>query len=95
VRSPWRRLSMVPLRRTWWRCAGVGADGVLLLSRPGKTAVADALEATKGERAPFDVRMTVVNADGSVASMCGNGLRCVGMCVPRVRVAAAPPSHAN
>ncbi len=36
---------------------GIGADGVLLLSRSGPS-------------------MTIYNADGSRAAMCGNGLRC-------------------
>ena len=47
------------------RRRGVGADGVLALlpARPGVDA---------------DVRMRVLNADGSEAEMCGNGLRCVG-----------------
>jgi diaminopimelate epimerase len=46
------------------RHRGVGADGVLavLPARPGVAAVA---------------RMRVLNADGSEAEMCGNGLRCV------------------
>ena len=45
------------------RRSGVGADGVLTLLPP-RTASAD-------------VTMHVTNADGSVAEMCGNGLRCV------------------
>lgn len=45
------------------RRSGVGADGVLTLLVP-RTASAD-------------VAMHVTNADGSVAEMCGNGLRCV------------------
>jgi diaminopimelate epimerase len=44
------------------RRRGVGADGVLVLLPPKGAAVA---------------RMVVHNADGSVAEMCGNGLRCV------------------
>lgn len=40
---------------------GVGADGVLAIL-PGEQA---------------DARMRVLNADGSEAEMCGNGLRCV------------------
>ncbi len=40
---------------------GVGADGVLLLQ---KSSVAD-------------VKMRIFNQDGSEATMCGNGLRCV------------------
>ena len=41
---------------------GVGADGVLLLLPPRTNAA--------------DARMKVLNADGSVPEMCGNGLRC-------------------
>lgn len=43
------------------RHRGIGADGVLSLMR--------------SERAP--IAMHVTNADGSIAEMCGNGLRCV------------------
>ncbi|MEM6369409.1 MAG: diaminopimelate epimerase [Myxococcota bacterium] len=43
------------------RRRGIGADGVLLLSA-----------STRG-----DVRMEVINCDGSRPEMCGNGLRCV------------------
>lgn len=39
---------------------GIGADGILVLS----------------EAQGADFAMAVVNADGSVAEMCGNGLRC-------------------
>lgn len=47
-----------------WVCdrhVGIGADGLLLV---GPSAVADAT-------------MRVINADGSEAEMCGNGIRCV------------------
>ena len=40
---------------------GIGADGVLLV----------------GASLQFDARMRVINADGSEAEMCGNGMRCV------------------
>jgi diaminopimelate epimerase len=40
---------------------GIGADGVLLV----------------GPSASADIRMRVINADGSEAEMCGNGVRCV------------------
>lgn len=43
------------------RRRGVGADGVLIIE-PARDAIAG---------------MTIWNADGSVAEMCGNGLRCV------------------
>jgi diaminopimelate epimerase len=44
---------------------GVGADGVLPILPP--------------TRADADVRMRVLNADGSEAEMCGNGIRCVAV----------------
>jgi diaminopimelate epimerase len=48
---------------------GVGGDGVLVLL-PSTTA---------------DARMRVVNADGSIPEMCGNGLRCLALHVARLR----------
>lgn len=39
---------------------GVGADGILIVEK-SKTA---------------DVKMTIINSDGSMAEMCGNGIRC-------------------
>lgn len=48
---------------------GVGADGVLILSEE------------PGVRA----RMTVINQDGSVPEMCGNGLRCAALHLARQR----------
>ena len=53
------------------RRRGVGADGVLLLLPP---RVAEAT-----------ARMRVVNADGSIAEMCGNGLRCAALHLARAR----------
>jgi diaminopimelate epimerase len=50
-------------RRLCDRRRGIGADGVLTLL-PSRTKEAE-------------VRMHITNADGSVAEMCGNGLRCV------------------
>jgi diaminopimelate epimerase len=46
------------------RHTGVGADGVLLVSKA---------------QSGGDARMEVINADGSVPEMCGNGLRCVAL----------------
>ncbi len=79
-----RRASGVDLdadasRRLCDRHFGIGADGVLTILPEAGTAG----------------RMVVHNADGSVAEMCGNGLRCVvkhlaerdGGTPPRLRVA--------
>lgn len=44
---------------------GIGADGILAILPPSSAA--------RGA----DARMRVLNADGSEAEMCGNGLRCV------------------
>ena len=43
------------------RRIGVGADGILYLERSEKA----------------DAAMSILNSDGSVAEMCGNGIRCV------------------
>src|SRR5471032_1130727 len=48
-------------RRLCFRQEGVGADGLLLLEKS----------------AHADFRMVYYNADGSRASMCGNGARCM------------------
>jgi diaminopimelate epimerase len=58
------------------RRRGVGGDGVLLIGDGGQDA---------------DLEMVVVNADGSIAEMCGNGLRCVVKhAVDRLGVSAQP-----
>jgi len=49
--------------RVCQRRLGVGADGILLIGIPDAEGC--------------DVSMRIVNADGSHAEMCGNGLRCV------------------
>jgi diaminopimelate epimerase len=54
-------------RRLCDRHFGIGADGVLLVS---KSAAADA-------------RLVILNADGSRPEMCGNGLRCVALHLER------------
>ena len=53
------------------RRRGVGADGVLLILPPRDRACI--------------ARMKVINADGSVPEMCGNGLRCVALHIARAR----------
>lgn len=44
------------------RHRGIGSDGLILIGPSDKA----------------DFRMQIYNADGSVAEMCGNGIRCVG-----------------
>lgn len=45
------------------RRRGIGADGVLVVS----------------QHPELDARMRVINADGSIPEMCGNGIRCVAL----------------
>jgi diaminopimelate epimerase len=52
------------------RSRGIGADGVLVVDHGPSLSEADIA-------AGATARMTVWNADGSIAEMCGNGLRCV------------------
>ena len=52
------------------RRRGIGADGVLLLSRCKQA----------------DLRMRIFNADGSEAQMCGNGARCAAFFSNRKKV---------
>jgi diaminopimelate epimerase len=52
------------VRRVCDRHFGVGADGILAILPPSPGVEGDA-------------RMRVLNADGSEAEMCGNGIRCV------------------
>ncbi len=42
---------------------GIGADGVICLKKSDQ----------------YDYRMSIFNADGSEAEMCGNGIRCLGL----------------
>jgi diaminopimelate epimerase len=58
------------------RRTGVGADGVIRLVR--------------AERAGASFVMDYRNADGSVAEMCGNGARCVGVFVHDLGLADEP-----
>ena len=50
---------------------GIGGDGVLLLLPPSSSNA--------------QARMRVLNADGSIPEMCGNGLRCAVLHVARAR----------
>ncbi len=57
------------------RRRGIGGDGVLVVSGHGES----------------DAHMKVINADGSVPEMCGNGIRCVALHLAIARKA----SHAD
>lgn len=55
-------LDTIAFARRWCdRHTGVGGDGLLVIEHSERAAA----------------RMRVINADGSVAEMCGNGIRCV------------------
>ena len=58
------------------RRRGVGADGLILITRPAVAA---------------DAQMHIFNADGSRAQMCGNGIRCVATLVVQRGWATANP----
>ena len=83
-------ISMSPsmVRALCDRRAGIGADGVLRVTRT-------ALATEPDVRAQADVAeyfMDYHNADGSIAEMCGNGLRVFGRYLQRVGLADAGAS---
>lgn len=57
------------------RRRGLGADGVLRVTRAAAAVAAGALPELPGGVAAGDWYMDYRNADGSVAQMCGNGVR--------------------
>ena len=64
------------------RHLSVGADGLMAVEKPEGDA---------------DLRMTFINADGSVGEMCGNGARCIcryayefGLAGARQRIETVP-----
>lgn len=61
-------------KRVCDRRFGIGADGLLHLSRAGES----------------DLAMTLHNADGSLAEMSGNGLRCLVQAALRLRWSKGP-----
>jgi diaminopimelate epimerase len=64
-------LSPEVAKRICDRRFGVGADQILWLRKAGQSA------------ARPDLRMEILNADGSVAEMCGNGIRAVALYLNR------------
>ncbi|WP_345496592.1 diaminopimelate epimerase [Nocardia callitridis] len=57
------------------RRRGIGADGVLRVARAGRLRAAGVLDGLPEGVADEDWFMDYRNADGSVAEMCGNGVR--------------------
>ena len=70
ARFPARRKSLI--RNLCARCAGIGADGILLLCRSQQA----------------DFRMRIFNPDGSEPEMCGNGARCIALYARHKRLIA-------
>ena len=66
------RLDRSQIARLCDRHRGIGADGILLLEKPGNRA---------------DFRMRYFNADGGEAEMCGNGARCFARFANKVAAA--------
>jgi diaminopimelate epimerase len=58
------------IRKMCCRRTGIGADGLIAVLPP------------RSEGADF--RMRIINADGSEAEMCGNGIRCFAVFVSRI-----------
>lgn len=57
------------------RRRGLGADGVLRIAKSGALQSAGVLAALPDGVGPDDWFMDYRNADGSIAEMCGNGVR--------------------
>ncbi|NDK89446.1 diaminopimelate epimerase [Gordonia desulfuricans] len=57
------------------RQRGIGADGLLRVARAGALVAAGTLAALPAGVSPDDWFMDYRNADGSIAEMCGNGVR--------------------
>lgn len=69
------RLSEVSIRSITNRRSGVGGDGILRVARAGDLHAAGELDAIPGGVDAGDWFMDYRNADGSIAEMCGNGVR--------------------
>jgi diaminopimelate epimerase len=75
--DPDGRLSLTPAAVTALcdRRRGLGADGVLRVTRAEAALAADVFDRVPEGVAPGDWYMDYRNADGSIAQMCGNGVR--------------------
>lgn len=75
--DPRAELELTPgvIRAVCDRRAGIGGDGILRVARTGELLRAGALEEIPAGVEAEDWFMDYRNADGSVAEMCGNGVR--------------------
>jgi diaminopimelate epimerase len=75
--DPDGRLSLTPaaVAALCDRCQGLGADGVLRVTRAEVALAAGLFDRLPEGVAPGDWYMDYRNADGSIAQMCGNGVR--------------------
>lgn len=69
------RLSEESIRAITNRRSGIGGDGILRVARAGDLYTAGELDAIPEDVEGGDWFMDYRNADGSIAEMCGNGVR--------------------
>lgn len=69
------RLTEPAIRAITNRRAGIGGDGILRIARTGDLQAAGELDSVPDDVDPSDWFMDYRNADGSIAEMCGNGVR--------------------
>lgn len=69
------RLTVPTIRAIADRRAGIGGDGILRIARAGDLHAAGELEVVPDDVGADDWFMDYRNADGSIAEMCGNGVR--------------------
>ena len=69
---------------------GIGADGLIRITRPGHVADLDGHDAQKMRKEGVEWFMDYRNADGSLAEMCGNGTRAITLFAQRQGIADQP-----
>ena len=81
---------------------GIGADGLIRITRPGHVADLDGHDAQKMRKEGVEWFMDYRNADGTLAEMCGNGTRATaqflvqqGMLEREARRSQAHHAHAG
>ena len=69
---------------------GIGADGLIRITRPGHVADLDGHDAQKMRKEGVEWFMDYRNADGTLAEMCGNGTRAITLFAQRQGIAGQP-----